>query len=56
VYRKLGFLKVCFRRQGLKVKGRELFNVAMVPYQYLSDAFPEGMVAENREAYATSST
>jgi len=31
MYRKLGFLKMCFRRTGLKVKGRDLFDIAMLP-------------------------
>jgi len=44
VYRKLGFLKDSFRRQGLKVKGRELFNVRMGTCQ----------VAENEEEYTIS--
>jgi len=29
MYRKMGFLKMCFRRTGLKVKGRDLFQVEM---------------------------
>ena len=31
MYQKLGFLKMCFRRTGLKVKGRDLFDVQMQP-------------------------
>jgi len=31
MYRKLGFLKMCFRRTGLKVKGRHLFEIGMQP-------------------------
>jgi len=31
MYQKLGFLKMCFRRTGLKVKGRDLFGVQMQP-------------------------
>lgn len=31
MYRKMGLLKMCFRRTGLKVRGRDLFEVAMQP-------------------------
>jgi len=31
MYRKLGLLKMCFRRTGLKVKGRDLFEADMMP-------------------------
>lgn len=36
MYRKLGFLKMCFRRTGLKVKGRDLFDIAMQPCHIIS--------------------
>lgn len=35
VHRKMGFLKMCFRRTGLKVRGRELFKVETIPCLYL---------------------
>lgn len=31
MYRKLGLLKMCFRRTGLKVRGRDLFDIYMQP-------------------------
>lgn len=31
IYRKLGLLKMCFRRTGLKVRGRDLFELDMAP-------------------------
>lgn len=34
MYRKLGFLKMCFRRTGLKVKGRDLFDIEMKPCSF----------------------
>lgn len=36
MYRKLGLLKMCFRRTGLKVKGRDLFNLAVQPCRIIS--------------------
>lgn len=36
MYRKLGLLKSCFRRTGLKVKGRDLFEIAMQPCNLIS--------------------
>lgn len=35
MYRKLGLLKMCFRRTGLKVRGKDLFEVAMQPCNYI---------------------
>ena len=35
MYRKLGLLKMCFRRTGLKVKGRDLFDIGMQPCHIL---------------------
>lgn len=35
VHKKIGFLRVCFRRQGLKVKGKEIFNLQMLPLKEL---------------------
>ena len=35
VYRKLGFLKMCFRRTGLKVRGKDLFDIQTAPCLYL---------------------
>lgn len=31
MYRKLGLMKMCFRRTGLKVKGRDMFDIEMKP-------------------------
>ncbi len=31
MYRKLGLLKMCFRRTGLKVRGKDLFETEMLP-------------------------
>jgi len=36
MYRKLGLLKMCFRRTGLKVKGRDLFDIAIQPCHIIS--------------------
>lgn len=35
MYRKLGLLKMCFRRTGLKVRGQDLFNLAIQPCCHL---------------------
>ncbi|KLU61884.1 hypothetical protein CEB3_c18020 [Peptococcaceae bacterium CEB3] len=31
MYHKLGFLKMCFRRTGLKIRGRDLFDMELQP-------------------------